>query len=41
MDASTSRALLRAASSHILIVNPAAPMPPALPLQSEPAMAGT
>ncbi len=35
MDASTSRELLRTASSHILIVNPEAPVPPAVHMQAE------
>ena len=41
MDASTSSELLRRANSHIVIINPAAPMPPAVPLRAEPAAAAS
>ena len=41
MDAGTSRELLRTASSHIVIINPAAPMPPAAQLHAEPAAAAS
>ncbi len=41
MDASSSRELLRLASSHIVIINPAAPMPPAVPLNADRAAAAS
>ncbi len=41
MDASTSRELLRTASSHIVIINPAAPISAAVPLPSEPEAAAS
>jgi ACDE family multidrug resistance protein len=41
MDASTSRELLRTASSHIVIINPAAPISSAVPLPAEPAAAAS
>ena len=41
MDASTSRELLRMASSHIVIINPAAPISAAVPLPSEPEAAAS
>jgi hypothetical protein len=41
MDASASRELLRTASSHIVIINPAAPISSAVPLPAEPAAAAS
>jgi MFS family permease len=41
MDASTSRELLRTANSHIVIINPAAPISSAVPLPAEPAAAAS